>query len=82
VSLVHARAVPKRKRTKRFSLVGYMQKTYDELKELAMMCAYNARTTTSTPVAIELWNMAKEYQRKAAQLGELPDIGDTPPVGR
>ena len=28
---------------------------------------------------IELWNMAKEYQRKAAQLGDLPDIGDTPP---
>jgi hypothetical protein len=39
--------------------------TYKELKELAVMCAYNARTSTSTPVAIELWNMAKEYQRRA-----------------
>jgi hypothetical protein len=56
--------------------------TYDELKELAVMCADNARITTSTPVAIELWNMAKEYQGKAAQLGELPDIGDTPPIVR
>jgi hypothetical protein len=56
--------------------------TYDELKELALMCAHNARITTSTPVAIELWNMAKEYQGKAAQLGELPDIGDTPPMVR
>jgi hypothetical protein len=48
--------------------------TYKELKELAVMCAYNARTSTSTPVAIELWNMAKEYQRRAAQLGSLPDM--------
>jgi hypothetical protein len=41
--------------------------SYDELKELAVMCAHNARIATSAPVAIELWNMAKEYQRKAAQ---------------
>jgi hypothetical protein len=54
--------------------------TYKELKELAVMCAYNARTSTSTPVAVELWNMAEEYQRKAAQLGPLPDIGDPPPT--
>jgi hypothetical protein len=39
---------------------------YKELKELAVMCAYNARISTSIPVAVELWNMAKEYQRKAA----------------
>ena len=54
--------------------------TYKELKELAVMCAYNARTSTSTPVALELWNMAKEYQRRAAQLGSLPDIGEPPPT--
>jgi hypothetical protein len=54
--------------------------TYKELKELAVMCAYNARTSTSSPVAVELWNMAREYQRKAAQLGPLPDIGDLPPT--
>jgi hypothetical protein len=59
-----------------------MQNTYDELKELAVICAHNARITISTPVAIELWKMAKEYQSKAAQLGELPDIGDRPPVVR
>ena len=53
---------------------------YKELKELAVMCAYNARISTSTPVAVELWNMAKEYQRKAALLGPLPDIGDAPPT--
>ena len=56
--------------------------TYDEFKELAVICAHNARITTSAPVAIELWKMATEYQRKAAQTGELPDIGDTPPVVR
>jgi hypothetical protein len=44
------------------------------------MCADNARMATSIPVAIELWKMAMEYQYKAAQLGQLPDIGDTPPV--
>jgi hypothetical protein len=54
--------------------------TYKELKELAVMCAYNARTSTSSPVAVELWNMAREYQRKAAQLGPMPDIGDPPPT--
>jgi hypothetical protein len=47
--------------------------TYKELKELAVMCAYNSRTSTSTSVAVELWNMAEEYQRKAAQLGPLPN---------
>ena len=54
--------------------------TYKELRALAVMCAYNARTSTSTPVAVELWNMAKEYQRKAAQLGPMPDIGGPPPT--
>ena len=57
-----------------------VMQTYKELKELAIMCAYNARTSTSTPVAVELWNMAEEYQRKAGQLGPLPDIGDAPPM--
>ena len=56
--------------------------TYDELKELAVMCAYNAWIATSTEVATELWNMAREYQGKAAEIGELPDIGDTPPIVR
>ena len=57
--------------------------TYHELEELAVMCGRNARIATSGPVAVELWNMAKEYQRKAARLGLLPDIGDPPrgPIG-
>ena len=45
------------------------------------MCGRNARIAMSGPVAIELWNMAKEYQRKAARLGALPDIGEPPPTG-
>ena len=53
--------------------------TYKELKELAVMCAYNARTSTSTPVAVELWNMAEEYQRKAAHLGYWRPAAYTPP---
>ena len=49
--------------------------TYHELEELAVMCASNAWAATSTAV-LQLWNMAKEYQEKAAQLGPLPDIGE------
>ena len=52
--------------------------SYDEIKELALMCASNARASTTTAVAVELWNMAKEYQGKAARLGPVPDIGDAP----
>ena len=35
---------------------------YEDLVELARMCARNARITTSKDVADELWRMAKEYQ--------------------
>jgi hypothetical protein len=56
--------------------------TYDEIKELALMCALNARAATTTAVAVELWNMAKEYQGKVARLGPLPEIGDAPPMVR
>jgi len=39
---------------------------YEDLVELARMCARNARITTSRDVADELWRMAKEYQAQAA----------------
>jgi hypothetical protein len=60
--------------------VGIMQ-TYDDLVELAGLCAGNARIAHSREVAIELWKMAREYQKKAAKLngGKLPDIGKPPP---
>jgi len=50
--------------------------TYEDLVELARLCARNARITTNREVADELWRMAKEYQAKAATLGDFPDIGD------
>jgi hypothetical protein len=50
--------------------------TYDELVELASLCAHNARIATSKDVADELWRMAREYQDQAARLGETPEIGD------
>jgi len=55
-------------------------RTYDELVNLARMCAHNARLTTSNAVATELWRMAQEYQLQAANLdeGKLPDIGPSP----
>ena len=56
--------------------------TYDELAELAVMCAYNARIATSAAVAMELWSMAEEYQRKAAEFGRTPQLGEPPPLVR
>ncbi len=50
--------------------------TYEDLVELARLCVRNARITTNIEVADELWRMAKEYQAKAAILGDFPDIGD------
>jgi hypothetical protein len=42
---------------------------YDDLVELASLCARNSRIATSRDVADELWRMAKEYQAQAAKLG-------------
>jgi hypothetical protein len=50
---------------------------YDELVELAKMCAHQARVTMAKDVADELRRMAREYQQRAADLnsGKMPDIG-------
>jgi hypothetical protein len=53
---------------------------YDDLVELARLCARNAHSSTSRDVADELWKMAKEYQAQAGKLGILPEIGDAPGV--
>jgi hypothetical protein len=55
---------------------GAMQ-SYKELAELAQLCAKQARVTTTRKVASEFWRMAKEYQKKAADVdsGALPEIG-------
>jgi hypothetical protein len=42
--------------------------THDELVELARLCAYNSRITTDREVAYVLWQMANEYQAKAARV--------------
>jgi hypothetical protein len=54
--------------------------TYDELVELARLCARNSRSATSRDVADELWRMAKEYQAQAAKLGGSPALGDELPA--
>ena len=53
---------------------------YDDLVELARLCARNAHSTTSRDVADELSQMAKEYQAQAGKLGTSPEIGDAPGV--
>ena len=54
--------------------------TYEDLVELARICAKNAHIADMPEIARELWKMAQEYQRKAAALdsGRLPDIGPPP----
>jgi hypothetical protein len=42
--------------------------TYDDLVELARLCARNSRMATTRDVADELWRMAREYQAQAANL--------------
>jgi len=51
---------------------------YDELVEFARMCVHQAGITMARDVASELRRMAKEYQKRAADLdgGKMPDIGD------
>jgi hypothetical protein len=52
--------------------------TYEDLVELAKVCLRQARRTKSRNVAAELRRMAKDYQKRAAELdsGKLPDIRD------
>jgi hypothetical protein len=38
------------------------------------------RVATSKDVADELWWMATKYQDQAAKLGEVPELGDEPPL--
>lgn len=47
---------------------------YNDLVELARLCARNSRIATSRDVAEELWRMAKEYQEQAAKLGTFPEL--------
>jgi hypothetical protein len=50
--------------------------TYKDMVELAKICARQARAASNPEVAQELQRLAKEYQKKAADLesGVLPDI--------
>ena len=55
--------------------------TYDDLAELARICARNARKATgSKVVSAELWRMATEYQARAAKVdnNKTLDIGPPP----
>jgi hypothetical protein len=54
---------------------------YEDLVELARMCARNARITTSRDVADELWRMAKEYQAQAAEMGGKVGLLNVPSIG-
>ena len=52
--------------------------TYVDLVELAKICMRQARDTKSRQVAAELRRLAKDYQKRAAELnsGKLPDLRD------
>jgi hypothetical protein len=54
--------------------------TLADIFEMAAICAFNARAAREPRTSEELWKMALEYQRMAAQLdgGKKPDIGEPP----
>jgi hypothetical protein len=54
--------------------------TYEDLVELAKLCARNSRISTSREVARELWQMAKEYQAEAGKLGDVLQIDEVSPL--
>lgn len=57
--------------------------TCHEFTELARLCWRQAHLAQTPDVALELRQMAREYQEKAARLdgGNLPDLGtDSRPV--
>jgi hypothetical protein len=56
-------------------------RTYENLLELARICARQAWLSSTPQVAGELWRMAKEYQAKAAEhdAAAALDIGNPPP---
>jgi hypothetical protein len=61
------------------------RKTFEEFDALSKTCAHQARllvrmANEANAAAVQIWGMAKEYQRAAAELngGTLPDLGDEP----
>ena len=48
---------------------------YNELVELALICAGNAHAVETDEAARTLWRMAEEYRAKAAELGSAPVLG-------
>ena len=56
-------------------------RTYENLVELARICARQAWLSNTPDVAGELWCMAKEYQARAAEYDRTAklDIGAPPP---
>jgi hypothetical protein len=53
---------------------------YEDLTELAKICAQHARIAADRSMATSLWKLAEEYQARAAKLdsGKSPDIGEAP----
>jgi hypothetical protein len=53
---------------------------YEDLTELAKICAQHARAAADKDMATSLGKLAEEYQARAAELdsGKVPDIGGLP----
>ncbi len=60
--------------------VRLVERTYEDLTQLARICAGSAHIAKNRHAARELWRMALDYQYRAATLdsGKLPDIGPSP----
>ena len=53
-------------------------RTYDDLLELATLCAHHARTTSDGPTSREFWRMAYEYLDRAIHLNRVRPSFDKP----
>jgi len=54
--------------------------TYDDLAELARICAKNSHIASSKEVSAKLWELATEYRDKPTRLDGArgPHIGEPP----
>ena len=55
--------------------------SYEDLEEVALVCARHAYATALDGAAVELWRLAEKYQSEAAKIkdGKPVDIGEPPP---
>jgi hypothetical protein len=57
---------------------GTAMQEHEDLVRLALICVKRSRQTSDPEVAIQLMQLAREYQRRIAEMdaGKLPNVGE------